>query len=98
VAHPIQAVSEVRSACPRSAGIKRPSGVARGFKVSRYSVEPPKSLGTGYLLAKDNVRATLADEAEELGPEVALVIDAFPFARDRERLAGARAGPDLANV
>jgi hypothetical protein len=50
------------------------------------------------LLANDNVRATLADEAEELGPEVAFVIDAFAFARDRERLAGAGSGPDIADV
>jgi len=32
------------------------------------------------LLAKDDVRAALADEAEELGPQVPLVGSAFAFA------------------
>jgi hypothetical protein len=46
------------------------------------------------LLAKDMLRAALADEIEEGGPEVPFVICAFAFACDAERLAGAGASPD----
>jgi hypothetical protein len=46
------------------------------------------------LLSKDNCRAALADEAIELGPEVALVGKSCSFSGGAERLAGAGAGPD----
>jgi hypothetical protein len=46
------------------------------------------------LFTKHSVRAALADEIEEGGPEVALVCLSFAFARKAERLAGAAAGPD----
>lgn len=46
------------------------------------------------LLAKHALRATLADEPKELGPEVACVRCPFLFAGRRERLAGGATGPD----
>jgi hypothetical protein len=46
------------------------------------------------LLAKDAVRAALADEAEEMGPEVARIVVAFLLARNRVALARARTRPD----
>jgi hypothetical protein len=48
------------------------------------------------LLTKNNVRAALADEIEEGGPEVALVVGAFAFTGDRERLARTGTVPDRA--
>ena len=78
----------------RSAVIDRPDGVTRSLQVSTYSIEPPQSVLARYLLTKDAVRAALADEAKELGPEVPLVGLALPPARRTERLAGAGAGPD----
>src|SRR5262245_32279845 len=59
-----------------------------------YSIEPPVSIAASNLLAADRPRAALADETEEDGPEVALVVFAFPLARRRERLAGETSGPD----
>jgi hypothetical protein len=41
------------------------------------------------LLPNKNWRRALADEVEPRGPKVALVFDAFAFARDREGLARA---------
>jgi hypothetical protein len=46
------------------------------------------------LFAHADWRAALADESVPVGPEVAVVGKAFALARDRERLAGARSGPD----
>jgi hypothetical protein len=45
------------------------------------------------LLANNALRAALADEPEELGPEVAGIIFPLAFSRARERLARAASGP-----
>ena len=50
------------------------------------------------LLANDDWRATLADEAVKVEPEVAGVAFAFAFPRLRERLAGTTPGPALSVV
>lgn len=50
------------------------------------------------LLAKDDCRIALGDEASELGPEMALVGCTSLAARNGEWLAGAGAGPDVAIV
>ena len=47
------------------------------------------------LLTKDEVRATLADEPEEIRPEITRVVVAFTFPSRRVGLAGAGAGPDF---
>jgi hypothetical protein len=46
------------------------------------------------LLDKQDWRAAVADEPKEHRPEVSRVLLAFPFARDREGLAGARGCPN----
>ena len=51
----------------------RPAGVAFCFQVCRYSIEPSVTNRACNLLAKDMLRAALADEIEEHGPEVAFV-------------------------
>jgi hypothetical protein len=56
--------------------------------------EPVDSIAACNLLAKDAWRATLADEAMPRRPEVASVIEAFPFPGGGEGLAGAGASPN----
>jgi hypothetical protein len=52
----------------RSAGINRPAGVTQTFQVRRYNVEPSKAVLACNLFAKDNARASLADEMMESRP------------------------------
>jgi hypothetical protein len=95
VGHEVESLPDVRSTEARSAGIDRPDGVTLSFHVSRNSVEPSKSAFRRNLFAKDRERPALADEPEELGPQVALVIEASFFARRTERLTRARPRPDF---
>jgi hypothetical protein len=89
---------DVRSTEARSAGIDRPNGVIRAFQVSRNKVEPSECVLARNLFAKDHVRATLADEPEEIWPEVAVVCGAFALSSGRERLTGTTSGPDWSVV
>ena len=73
----------------RSAGIERPDGVVRTFHVSRYKVEPSEAVLACNLFAKNDVRAALRNEAEEVGPEVPLVFGAATLSGDAEWLAWA---------
>ena len=78
----------------RSAGIRRPDGVARSFHVSLYKVEPTKSVFARNLLAKDDCRSALLNKPMEGGPKVPLVSKPSAFACRAERLARAGTGPD----
>jgi len=98
VGHPKQSLSLVRRADAVCAQNNRPDGVAFGFHVCRYSIEPTVPNCACSLLAKDCVRAALADEPVHRGPEVPLVGVAPAFARCRERLTRARSGPDWSIV
>lgn len=71
----------------------RPDGVAFSLQVCTNSVEPAVANRAFNLLAKDALRAALADEPEHVGPEVPLVGLRLPLARRTERLAGAASGP-----
>lgn len=84
----------MRRAEARSASIDRPDGVVRAFQVSVYKVEPSEAVLACNLLAKDDVRATLRDETEEVGPEVTGVVETSAFAGGAERLTWTRAGPN----
>jgi hypothetical protein len=88
----------VRGADARSAQIRSPDGVARSFQVSVYKVKPGKGKRARNLLSKDDWRAALADEAEELGPQVALVVESFAGTCDAESLAWAAARPRASAV
>ena len=77
----------------RSAQICRPDGVVRTFQVSRNNIQPGEAILACNLLAKDDWRATLADEAGEVGPEMALVLRPALLPRVAERLAGTGASP-----
>ena len=93
-----QPLSDVRSPDARSAQIRSPDGVALSFQVSANNVEPREASPARNLLSKDDWRAALADEAEPLGPEVALVGEAEAGTGAGERLAWAASGPDGAVV
>jgi hypothetical protein len=69
--HPVQALSDVRRTNAVCAQYAMPDGVAFSFHVCLYSVKPPVPNRVFNLLTKAHVRATLANEAEELRPEVA---------------------------
>lgn len=94
VTHPVSAVADVRGADARRRESHRCAGVIHAFQVCEYKVEPRFCVLACNLFTKDLWRATLADEAGEVRPEVSLVFEPFAFARLRERLAGARSGPD----
>lgn len=88
-----QSLPDVRSAEARSAGIERPEGVSRTFRVSLYKIEPSEAVLARNLLAKNDWRAALVGKVEERGPQVPLVISPASFACRAERLAGAGARP-----
>ena len=72
----------------------RPAGVAFCLQVCRYSIEPAVANRACNLFPKDMLRAALADEVKEDGPEVAFVLLRESFACIAEWLAGARACPN----
>jgi hypothetical protein len=77
----------MRRADARSAQICRPDGVARGFHVSAYKVEPTEAVLARNLLSKDDCRLALADEVVPMRPEVPLVSNPRSSACRAERLA-----------
>jgi hypothetical protein len=68
VGHEVQSLPDVRRPEARSAQIRRPDGVTRSFQVRRNNVEPSKAVFGRNLLAKDCVRAALANEPEPCRP------------------------------
>jgi hypothetical protein len=95
VGHEVEALSDMRGAEARSAGIDRPDGVTRCFQVSANKVEPSEAVTTCNLLAKDNVRSALADEPRPVRPQMAAIVEAASAPGCAEGLAGAGAGPDF---
>jgi len=94
VGHPPQSLPDVRGADARRAQIGGPDSMSQCLQVSANSGEPSPSILARNLLSKDDWRAALRNEAAELGPEVALVIDPASFAGGGEGLAGTGPGPD----
>jgi hypothetical protein len=90
----VNALAHVRRTDARSAQIGTPNGILNSFQIKPYSIEPSTPIDACNLLAKDNCRAALADEAKELGPKVPFVGSALTFSCIAKRLAGAGAGPD----
>ena len=91
---PVKALSEMRSADPRSAQIGGPDGISQTFQVKPYSGEPAEASAACNLFSKDDCRAALLDKSAHFGPEVALVGGAPALSGDAERLAGAGTSPD----
>jgi hypothetical protein len=76
----------------------RPEGVVHAFHVSLYKVDPSICVLARNLFSKDDCRAALADEVEEGGPKVPLIIKPASFACRAERLAGTGTGPDRSMI
>jgi hypothetical protein len=72
----------------------RPAGVAFCFQVCRYSIEPSVPNRACNLFTKDLLRAALADEVKEGGPEVPFVLLGESFACAAERLTGTASCPN----
>ena len=71
----------------------RPARVAFCLQVRRNKVEPSVGNRRLNLLTNDKLRSALRDEAEELRPQVPLVLRAALLPRRGERLARARPRP-----
>jgi hypothetical protein len=91
---PVEPLAYVRGADRESRNIDRPPGVASCFQISSNSVEPSVPSLARNLFSQDDRGSAGGDEAVEVGPEVAGVVNSGSFARDRERLARARSCPD----
>ena len=76
----------------------RPAGVADAFHVSEHSVEPVLANRRRNLLSHEDSGPSGTGEPEKVGPQVPIVSLGFALARDRERLAGGAAGPELTVV
>jgi hypothetical protein len=84
----------VRRTDARSAQIGGPDSISQCFQVSSYSGEPRPSKFARNLLSKDDWRTALADEPQELGPQVPLVSLSLLLPGCAERLAGTTSGPN----
>ena len=94
VGHPEQSFADVRRADAMCAQYRVPAGVAFSFQVCSYSIEPTVANRAFNLLAKDALRAALADEIKEHGPEVPLVGLGESFTGVAEWLAWATPCPN----
>jgi hypothetical protein len=98
VGHKPKAVSAMGRADGTSRDNGRPAGVTDSFQVSRHSVEPILANRRRNLFSHDDSGTAGFDKTEENWPEMTFVAFAFLGAGDRERLAGAGAGPEFALV
>jgi len=87
-------VAGMRGADARSRENDRPEGVVLRLQVSRNKIDPCPSNRAFNLFAKNELRAALADEPVEGGPQVPLVVKPSAAACAAERLARAAGGPD----
>jgi len=71
----------------------RPAGVTDAFQISTHSVEPILANRCRNLFSHDDRGPTGSNEAEEDGPEVALVRRAFLLTGGAEGLARGASGP-----
>ena len=77
-----------------SRDIDAPAGVVFSRQISAHSVEPTVASLSRNLFSHDDRGPDGADESKEVGPQMPWVVDTAAFARDRERLAGARTRPE----
>lgn len=71
----------MRLAEARSAQIGRPDGVTRVFHVSRYKIEPSKSVFARNLLSNNDWRLADFDEIKPVRPQVSVIGNTFSFTR-----------------
>jgi hypothetical protein len=87
VGHNEEPVSEVRRADGTSRNIKRPRGVTQTFKVVEDVVEYGCA-DSRNILSKHPRGPEFSNDSQVFGPEVALIVFAFPLPREGVRLAG----------
>jgi hypothetical protein len=94
VAHPVSPVADMRRADARRRERDSPEGVAHGFHVSVYKVDPrPDSLACN-LLSNDDWRRALLDEPGKTWPQMPWVRKPSSSACRAERLARTGTGPN----
>jgi hypothetical protein len=71
-----------------STQIDAPDRIGTSFQVSSYSGEPLKSILPANLLASDDWRAALRNEAVKLRPKVSFIVCSGVFSSLAEGLAG----------
>jgi hypothetical protein len=98
VGHPEESLPFVWRADTVCSQYDRPDGVTRAFQVVAYKVEPTFGNCATNLLAKDSLRAALADEIEPHGPQMPFVVESTTFPRRGPWLAGRRSGPNVAKL
>lgn len=91
---PPKPLPHVWRADARSAQIGTPDSISHSLQVRTYSGEPFTSSRARNLLAKDCCRSALGDKPPKSGPQVALIVNAFPLSSGTEWLARARSRPD----
>jgi hypothetical protein len=91
---PPQPASDMGGVHGASRDIDAPAGVTFSRQISAHSVEPTIASRSRNLLSHDDRGPAGTDEAKEVGPQMPCVVNTTAFARDRERLAGARASPE----
>lgn len=83
----------MRGADTRSRKHRSPDVVTTSVEIKVNSGEPGQALRASDLFTNDDRRPDGVDEPMELGPEVALVLDAEALPGDAERLAGTGTAP-----
>jgi hypothetical protein len=90
---PVQPLPDMGGVHGESRDIDAPAGVTFSRQISAHSVEPTIASRSRNLLSHDDSGPSLTDEPKEVGPQMPNVVCTGAFASDRERLAGAGAGP-----
>ena len=80
----------------RSRKTSRPCGVAFTLQIIEHQIDPAVGNCALNLFASDTLRSALANELKPRRPKVAGIIAPNTGACERERLAGATAGPEFA--
>jgi hypothetical protein len=92
---PVEPVPLVWRVDTASREINRPAGVTFSLQIIADSVEPTIASLSRNLLSHDDSGPSGTDEPMKVRPQMPWIIGSEPFAGSRERLAGARAGPEL---
>jgi hypothetical protein len=90
---PVEALPDMGGVHGESRDIDAPAGVVFSRQIRAHSVEPTIASRSRNLFSHDDRWPSGADEAKEVGPQMPNVVDTGTFPRDREGLAGTRAGP-----
>jgi len=91
---PVKPLSDMGGVHGASWDIDRPAGVTFCFQISGDSVEPIIASLPRNLLSHEDRGPGGTGEAKDVGPQMPWIVSTGALARDRERLAGTRGGPE----